>query len=212
MRGAALLATLIVAAAAVWIWHSIPPRSVVQTYVERPPTGENAPICPWREPQRDLIVLFPGATGYTTDSRILSALMTRIQKRIGRPMTVDENPLRIYRVKEGPQTSGAILVKRVKGEYGGLELVIGITPQRRVSGVRIQSQREPDSVARTISDWLPAFTGKTADSALQPGQDLPDVAPEARATANAIAEGTRSALIVFSLAEDSPKSQSHEEH
>ena len=213
MRSAPFLATLLVAAAAVWIWRSIPARSVVQPYVERPAAGENVPICPWREPERDLVALFPQATGYTIETRILSALMTPIQKRIGRPMTIDENPLRIHRVNNGTQTSGAILVKRVKGDYGGVELVIGITPQRQVAGVRIQSQREPDAIVQAVTGWLPTFSGKTADSALQPGQDLPDVASEARATAQAIAEGIRSALIVFSFAEDSAgKSLSHEAH
>ena len=213
MRGAPFLATLIVVAAAVWIWRSIPAHSVVQAHVERAAAGENVPICPWREPERDLVALFPGATGYSTETRILSAFMTPIQKRIGRPMTIDENPLRIHRVNNGTQTSGAILVKRVKGEYGGVELVIGITPQRQVAGVRIQSQREPDSIVQAITGWLPALRGNTADSALQPGQDLSNVAPDARATARAIAEGVRSTLIVFSFAEDSAgKSQSHEAH
>ena len=96
---------------------------------------------------------------------------------------------------------GAILVKRVKGEHGGIELVMGIDSQGRVCGVLIQSQREPETVAQAITNWLPHFVGKTAESALQPAGDLPEVPPEARATANAIAEGVRRGLIVFSFAE-----------
>ncbi len=165
-------------------------------------TTESSPICPWREPQRDLQALFPQATHYTIETRILSALMTPIHQRLKRSMTVDENPLRIYRAADGTQVKGSILVKRVKGEHGGIELVVGIDAGGELRGVLIQSQREPEAVAEAITKWLPGFAGKTAASPLQPGEDLPTVPPEARATANSMAEGVRSALIVLSFADN----------
>jgi hypothetical protein len=201
MRLAALFVTLVIVAA-LWVSRSTPTRSVAEGEWKRFPTGENSPVCPWREPQRDLRALFPTAIRYVTETRILSQFMGTIHKRLNRPMTVDENPLRIYRVSDGTRAMGAILVKRVKGEHGGIELVTGIDPQGRVCGLLIQSHREPDSVAQVITNWLPHFVGKTATSPLSPGNDLPEVAPEARATANAIAEGVRSGLTVFSFAEN----------
>ncbi len=201
MRLAALLVALLIVAA-LWISRSTLTRSVSENELKRSPRGENSPVCPWREPERDLRTLFPDAKEYVTETRILSQFMGTIQKRLRRPMTVDENPLRIYRATDGTRALGAVLVKRVKGEHGGIELVTGIDPQGRVCGVLIQSQREPASVAQVITNWLPHFVGKTAESALQPGDDLPDVAPDARTTANAIAEGIRRGLIVFSFAEN----------
>ena len=201
MRLAALFVTLVIVAA-LWISRSTPTPSTVEGESKRFPKGENSPICPWREPQRDLKTLFPAATQYVTETCILSQFMGAIQKRLSRPMTVDENPLRIYRATDGRRAMGAILVKRVKGEHGAVELVTGIDPQGRVCGVLLQSQREPESVAQTIKNWLPHFVGRTARSPLSPGDDLPEVASEALATANAIAEGVRSQLTVFSFAED----------
>jgi hypothetical protein len=195
MRLAALFVTLFIVAA-LWISRATLIRPVAEGEGKRFPRGENSPICPWRDPQRDLRRLFPDATKYVAE------FIGTIHKRLNRPMTVDENPLRIYRTIDGTRTTGAILVKRVKGEHGGIELVTGVDSQGHVCGVVIQSQREPDSVAQVIAKWLPHFVGKTAESPLRPGDDLPEVAPEARATANAVAEGVRSGLIVFSFAEN----------
>jgi len=199
MRLAALFVTLFIVAA---LWISRSTQSVPVSESKRAPKGESSPICPWREPERDLRTLFPDATQYVTETRILSQFIGPIHKRLNRPMTVDENPLRIYRATDGTRSMGAILVKRVKGEHGGIELVIGIDPQGRVCGVLVQSQREPDSVTQVITNWLPHFVGKTAKSPLSAGDDLPEVAPDARTTANAVAEGVRSGLIVFSFAEN----------
>jgi hypothetical protein len=166
-------------------------------------TGERSPLCPWREPQRDLSVLFPGATNYFIETRILSGMMVPIQKRLGRAMTVDENPLRIFRAQSGRKMVGSILVCRVKGEHGGMELVAGVETNGAVRGVLIQSQREPETVARAITNavWLASFAGKNSDSPLRAGEDLPDVPPAARASAQALADGVRSQLIVLSFAE-----------
>jgi hypothetical protein len=210
MRLAALLVTLVIVVA-LWILRSTPTRYVAEGELKRFPSGENSPICPWREPQRDLRTLFPRATRYVPETRILSQFMGTIHKRLNRPMTVDENPLRIYRATDGTQVMGAILVKRVKGEHGGIELVTGIDPQGRVRGLLIQSHREPDPVAQVITNWLPHFVGKTAKAPLSPGDDLPEVAPEARATANAIAEGVRSQLTVFSFATNPIEAESRVE-
>ena len=201
MRGAVLFVTLLVVAG-FWISRQERTHPVVGGEKQQAQAGENSPICPWREPERDLKTLFPQATQYTIETRILSAFMTPIHQRLKRSMTVDENPLRIYRAVDGTQVKGAILVKRVKGEHGGIELVIGIDTDGRLRGVLIQSQREPQAVSQAVTEWLPSFAGRTAESPLQPGEDLPTVAAEARATANSIAEGVRSGLIVLSFAEN----------
>src|SRR5215475_7744191 len=67
-----------------------PPQPNLLTAVER------TPVCPWRQPERDLMALFPPATNYVVETRILSSMMVPIQNRLRRAMTVDENPLRIF--------------------------------------------------------------------------------------------------------------------
>ena len=188
--------------AGIWIFWVPARRPLTKGESKISARGENTPLCPWREPQQDLKALFPEASAYATETRILSGFTAPLQKRLGRSMTVDENPLRIHRATDGARRVGAILVKRVKGEHGGIELVMGLDNDGRVRGVLIQSQREPDSVAQIIATLLPHFAGKTAKSPFKPGDDLPEVAPEARVTATAVAEGVRSTLIVFSFAED----------
>jgi len=162
-----------------------------------------SPVCPWREPQRDLLVLFPPATNYFMEKRIISGVTVEIKKRLGRHMSPDENPLRIYRARHDGQTLGSALVTRVKAEHGGIEIVTGIERDGAVHGVLIQSQREPADIAHVITNanFLASFVGKTAASPLRLGEDLPAVPASARFSAQAIADGVRSELIVFSFAE-----------
>jgi hypothetical protein len=178
---------------------------------------ERTPVCPWREPQQDLAILFPQATSYVLETRILSGLMVPLQKRLGRAMTVDENPLRIFRVQAQERWVGSVLLRRVKGEHGGIEIVTGVATNGTVHGVRIQSQREPESVAQSLTDsnFLNSFVGKTSASPLRAGEDLPGVASETRPTAQAIADGVRSQLIVLAFAEQSREASevvSHRNH
>jgi hypothetical protein len=151
------------------------------------------------------------------ETRILSGLMVPLQKRLGRAMTVDENPLRIFRVQAQERWVGSVLLRRVKGEHGGIEIVTGVATNGTVHGVRIQSQREPESVAQSLTDsnFLNSFVGKTSASPLRAGEDLPGVASETRPTAQAIADGVRSQLIVLAFAEQSREASevvSHRNH
>jgi hypothetical protein len=164
---------------------------------------EPAPLCPWRDPQGDLLALFPGATNFVVDSRIVTGRLGPIQKLLGRPLNPDENPLRIYRVLREGRPVGAVLVTRVKAEHGGIELVTGVDTNSSLRGVRIQSQREPEIVAQSItsSKFLAAFTGRKGSSPLRVGEDLPIPPEPARLSAEAIADGVRNQLIILSFAE-----------
>jgi hypothetical protein len=164
---------------------------------------EPAPLCPWREPERDLRQFFPGTTGVHEELRILSHLRVALRQDLGRPLTSEEMLLRPYRVLKADKPVGTVLVRRVKGEYGAIELVLAVSSDGRVRGLRLQRQREPDAIAAalTSSRWLGAFQGKTAASPLRVGEDLPTVSSEARASAQAVAEGARSLLILLRAAE-----------
>src|SRR5262245_26821913 len=157
---------------------------------------EVSPVCPWREPQRDLLALFPTATNYVTETCILSSVTSQVRQRLGRQMNSDENPLRIHRVRSEGQCVGSILVTRVKAEHGGVEIVTGIEPGGAVRGVLIQSQREPEPIADVITGvtFRAAFVGKGATAPLRLGDDLPEVPAVARQSAQSIADGVRSQL------------------
>jgi hypothetical protein len=164
---------------------------------------ESAPLCPWREPQRDLRQFFPGATGIHEETRILSHLRLALFHDLGRPLTAEEMLLRPFRIVKAGKPAGTVLVRRVKGEFGAIELVVAVTPDGQVRGVRLQRQREPEAVAAALTapKWLAAFREKSAGSPLQIGKDLPAVSGAAAVSAQAVAAGVRSLLILLRAAE-----------
>lgn len=202
-RGSLVLALMLAAlvlAAIQWrrqdARHHAHPRPVV-------PGPDVAPVCPWREPPRDLALLFAPATNYAVESRVLSRMTVDIEKRLGRHMSVDENPLRLHRVRHDGRWVGSVLVSRARAEHGAVEIVLGVETNGTVRGVLIQSHREPESIASVIAgaNFLAGFRGKSVASTLQPGRDLPEVPLAARSSAEAIVAAVRDQLIVLSFAE-----------
>jgi hypothetical protein len=148
-------------------------------------------------------LFFPAATRYETETRILSGMRAELEKRLGRTATGDENALRVYRVFENGALSGFVLTRRIKGEHGLIELVLAADPQRRVKGLRLQRLREPGTAVRILQDpaWRGSFVGKGEHSSWRLGEDIPGVLPEARSSAEAIVEGTRSLLVLLNISD-----------
>jgi hypothetical protein len=198
---------LLVAAATALVtgaWRLTAAGPVIATHTAAAhPYVEAAPLCPWREPERDRRQFFPGATGSCEELKILSHLRVALLHDLGRPLTAEEMLLRPYRVVKGSTPLGSVLVRRVKGEYGAIELVLAVSPDGRVRGVRLQRQREPEPTAAVLTSprWLNAFQGRSAGSPLRVGEDLPAVPADARVSAAAIAEGVRASLILLRAAE-----------
>jgi hypothetical protein len=109
----------------------------------------------------------------------------------------------VYRAYQNERAVGSILTRRVKGEFGGIELVLAIDTNRNVRGVRLQRLREPELIANALQDgkWLSAFAGKGAEDPWSIGKDIPDVPAEARGSAGAVVEGVRSLLVSLTVAE-----------
>jgi hypothetical protein len=166
---------------------------------------QSAPLCPWREPAQDLKCLFPNATRYEAETHILSGMRSQLASLLGRPATGDENALHIYRIYAQQNPLGAILTQRVKGAYGAIEIVLGVNPEGKVIGLHLQRNREPESIAASLQspEWLGSFVGKQAADPWRLGDDIPAVSDEARISANAIVQGTRSTLILLQTANDS---------
>lgn len=183
------------------------------------PTGDptiraslDAPaMCPWREPEKDLQHFFPGANDYSRDTLILSSLRLEIMKRLGKDVPLESNSLYAYRVHRQKQTCGTILVRRTAGEFGAMEVVLAVNPERQVVGLWLQRHREPPAIARVIEDakWLGKFTGKKADDDFTIGQGLPVVPPDAEKSATAVAQAVRSLLIEYDVVESSQKTGKH---
>jgi Na+-translocating ferredoxin:NAD+ oxidoreductase RnfG subunit len=99
------------------------------------------------------------------------------------------------------------LVRRAAGEFGAIEVVVGVGLDGRVTGVRIQRQREPRAIADAITSpaWLSAFKGKTSESPIVIGQDMPAVSMGANTSATVVADAVRALLVEFELSEGASK-------
>ncbi len=162
---------------------------------------EAAPMCPWRQPEADMRAFFPDATGYRTETLILTSHLRELNKLLGRRPTPDENPLYVHRVLSHSRQIGSVLVRRVKGEYGAIEIVLAVK-HNVVAGLRIQRLREPARIAQALnsSAWLHSFVGKTVGSSWQ---NMPPVPTFARVSAAAVSQGARSLLILHEVGEKS---------
>jgi hypothetical protein len=180
-------------------------RSTASLFEPQIESIQSAPLCPWREPTQDLKSFFATATRYEAETHILSGMRLQLVSSLGRLPRGDENALHIYRIYAQQIPLGVVLTQRVKGAYGAIELVLGVDPDGKVCGVRLQRNREPDSVATVLQrpEWLGSFVGKQATDPWKLGEDIPAVGEEARISADAIAQGARSVLVLLQAANHS---------
>lgn len=174
-------------------------RPTVETFARAsvsPP--EPAPLCPWREPESDMRLFFPQATAHRAELRILSGLRSELSQQLHRQPTGDENALRLNRIFEGENSLGAIVTRRVKGENGGIELVLAIDNEGAVRGLRLQRLREPDVAAQALqnTNWLASFAGKHAQDPWKLGEDVASVGANGQRSAEAIVDAVRSLLVL----------------
>jgi hypothetical protein len=123
----------------------------------------------------------------------------------------EENSLRTYCVYRGEQPLGHILTRRAKGQFGAIEIVLAVAQDGQIKGIRLQRLREPEDTSAALQSaaWLSAFSHQTARSDWRLGQAIPDVPPEARASAQAVVESVRSLLILLDTVPDLPVQHVH---
>ena len=160
-------------------------------------------MTPWRDPIGDMARFFPGASDYSQDTLILSPYRLEILKRLGSGISLDSNTLYAYRVRRQGKVVGTILIRSAPGEYGAIETVLAVSPERRIVGIHIQRNREPSPIIAALTDaqWLQSFQGKDAKSLFQPGKDLSEVPEAAQRSALAVATVVRSLLIEYDVVE-----------
>ena len=60
------------------LWRVLNPPESPQIVTSRK-LLEAAPMCPWRQPTSDMAAFFPGATGYHTETLILSSHLRELK-------------------------------------------------------------------------------------------------------------------------------------
>lgn len=187
----------------------------VETVFEPPSrVVEPAPLCPWRNPESDLKLFFPGADRWQIETRILSGKRLELEKQLGRPPAADENALHLHRVFCGKELAGTVLTRRAKGEHGAIEIVLALNPDQSIKGVRFQRLREPPAIAEALSSepWLHSFRGRKAGMDWNGASGIPSLAPQAKASGAAVVEAMRSLLILLAAAEQSEIGQRPSHH
>lgn len=167
-------------------------------------------MCPWREPEKDLESFFPEATRHFPELVALSSRRLQILERLGPNQRLQSNALHVERVSKGSTELGTVVVRRVSGPNGPIEVVTAVSLHGTIKGVRVQRHREPapDSKNLQADGWLRSFVGKSANDRFEMGGDLPRVAVGADA-AKSVARAVRSVMIELSEGESIRASHSH---
>ena len=134
----------------------------------------HADVCVWRDPDRTMQKIFPQARDYGTIERKISVEKERaIENRLGKPLDPGEREDWIFYKITGKKGNplGYVLTDAEKGEYGAIEIVMGITPEGKVVGIYIQRARELDKEFKSRV-FLDQFIGKTKESPLRIGKDI----------------------------------------
>ena len=141
-------------------------------------TAATADVCVWRDPDKTMSRLFPEARDYLTITKKMTpAIVQRIEHQLGTPMDESEKgEFNFYdlRARRGGKavSVGTAIALAGKGEYGVIEVVVGLDPSNAIRAVYIQRARERANKLIESPGFLHQFVGKTVRDPLQFGSDL----------------------------------------
>ncbi|MDE2026986.1 MAG: hypothetical protein KGJ11_00415 [Candidatus Omnitrophica bacterium] len=132
-----------------------------------------ADVCVWRDPDRTMSMVFPQARDYKTlDRKISKEKEANIERRLGKPLDPGERETwSHYEITGSNGTIGYVIADSEKGEYGAIEIVMGIMPDGKVKQVYIQRSRERDKEFKS-KEFLDQFVGKTKVNPITIGKDI----------------------------------------
>jgi hypothetical protein len=137
-----------------------------------------ADVCVWRDPDRTMARLFPEARDYlTVTKKVTPQVVARMERELGARLDDSEKAefnfyeLRLRRAGK-TVTVGTAMALAGKGEYGAIEVVIGLDPQGRIRAAYIQRSREKANQAIRSDSFLGQFVGKSVEDPLRFGKDL----------------------------------------
>ena len=164
---------------------------------------EAAGLCPWRNMHADMQEFFPGSDSAVDENLVVSSQRIAITKRLRRTPTGDENALRAYKIMRRGSYCGTVITRRVRGEYGLIELVLAVDAESStIKYARIQRLREPEPAASALQSdaWLRQFYGLSGDSNWQTVAHSRLLPAQALTSAEAVTDAARTALILLSTA------------
>jgi hypothetical protein len=128
--------------------------------------NSEAALCAFRNPDRDVYILFPEATGYRS---IMKALDSEEQKKIeeflGQPLDYDESGEHtFYLILKGEEIIGIIHPHAERGRYGIVEMIWAITLDGKIIDFTIQRSRERGTRKLRSEEFHKQFRGKSLNN------------------------------------------------
>jgi hypothetical protein len=160
-----------------------------------------ADVCVWRDPERTMQKLFPQARDYKTRTvKMTAERMAAIERAIGVPLEdTERKEFDLYEITGSldgkPQKLGTVLALAGKGEYGTIEVVIGVDRAGRLVGAYIQRTRERVSKALQSPEFLNQFAGKTKNDGFDVGTDIKPASADAENASRVVAFVVKKMLV-----------------
>lgn len=145
--------------------------------------------------------IFPAARDYKTITvKLTPETIAAIEKAIGGPLENSEkSEFNFYEltgtVGGKTQRIGTIVALAGKGEYGAIEVVIGVDEGGKIVGTYIQRARERATKALQSKSFLEQFVGKTKDGDFDVGKAIVPASPEAEAASRVVAFVVKKMLV-----------------
>lgn len=165
----------------------------------------HADVCVWRDPERTMQNIFPHAQDYKTLTvHMTPEKITAIEAVLGAPLDdsekVEFNFYDIIGSNAGnPVKLGTLIALAGKGEYGVIEVVIGVNRAGKIVGTYIQRSRERATKALQSAEFLTQFTGKSKDDGFEIGTDIQPVSADAEAASRVVAFVVKKMLVFYDV-------------
>ena len=130
-------------------------------------TSSQAAMCVFRDPDRDVYIFFPEATGYRTAVvKLGKEVREKTEKYLGSRLDFDEVGEHLfYLVLKGEDVIGMIRPHAERGRYGIVEMVWAFTLDGKISDFSIQRSREKGTDKVRQEEFRRQFKHKTLKSA-----------------------------------------------
>lgn len=165
------------------------------------PFPVHADVCAWRDPERTMQRIFPDAQDYKTLTFTMTAKnIAAIESLLGAPLEESEKvEFNLYNITGGAGSKsgliGTVVALAGKGEYGTIEVTIGIDTSGKIAGAYIQRSRERATASLQSDVFLRQFIGKSWRDDLTVGKTINTAAPEAQSASVVVAIAIRKMLV-----------------
>ena len=159
--------------------------------------GAFAALCVWKNPERDMVTLFPAAAKYVPQLvKYTPAQLPAIEKRLGAHLDPDETEVIVYHIyAKGFVPLGTVLCNQTRGKFGAIHTVTGFDAGEKFVGVLVQKHGEP---VEFTAIFLQQFKGKTLSDPLAVGKDITPIDGYTRSCA-AVAFSVKKSAAIFTV-------------